>query len=112
LKKLKVATTPSKKSNGIQDIGSEYDIKSIVIKKKEEPNVIDDFFNDMQPVIAKKQTNLITNGYGRLMNEKENAVPHSPAITETSKKLLVESLMPSENSEVSWECEDIELDEV
>lgn len=118
LKKLKVSTQSSKKQIN-QDNFSEYDIKSIVIKKKDEPNLIDDFFNDMQPAIVKKQqTQPVsnTNGYGRLI-ETDSAslalkLPHSPAITETSKKLLVDNLMPNVNSEVSWECEDIELDEV
>lgn len=120
LKKLKVSTQSQSKKQNNQDNFSEYDIKSIVIKKKDEPNLIDDFFNDMQPTIVKKQhtqpTVSNTNGYGRLI-ETDSAssalkLPHSPAITETSKKLLVDNLMPNVNSEVSWECEDIELDEV
>lgn len=101
--------TPSRKSMNYnsnlsnKEIGSEFDIKSIVIKKTEEPNLIDEFFNDMQPVIAKKQTN----GYERLATEKKVI---TPSINDASKKLLFEPV-DSIKADVSWECEDIDLDQ-
>lgn len=80
--------------NNNSEIGSEYDIKSIVIKKSEGPDLIDELFNDMRPIIAK------VNGFETRVNGT------LPGLN----KLLLEA--KSTSGDPDWECEEVDLDEV
>lgn len=102
---LRNLVTPNTSQNN--KIGSEYDIKSIVIKKLVEHDPIDDFFNDMQPTIVKKTTmNNLNNGYERLKEKGSNSLNSS------FKKNVSLEPVASNDAEASWECEEIDLNEV
>lgn len=88
-------------------IGSEYDIKSINIKKLStvkppEDDLIENFLNEMQPVI--KTSNLST---------KLNEMANIDAITKTNETSTKSSININAKNFNSWDCEEeIELDEI
>jgi len=91
--------TPNKQASSYlsntNSIGSEFDIKSIVIKKSEKPDLIDELFSDMQPIIRKEKR----------ANKAELG----------GKKLLFEAkqVNGSGGGGADWECEEIlDLEEI
>jgi len=93
--------TPNKQANSFlintNSIGSEFDIKSIVIKKIEKPDLIDELFSDMQPIIVKeKKADVTRPGSGGKGNKK---------FSFDAKQL--------NGGSANWECEEIlDLDEL
>ena len=80
--------------NKITDnLGSSYDIKSIKIEKTSE---VDNFFNDMEPIITKCEKNFLIDEQLPLKNDKFS---------------IIETLKAENNEKVtpSWDSDDIEV---
>ena len=83
-------------SNNSGQIGSEYDIKNIKIKKQE-PDLIENFLNEMEPIIKTRNTILNNDNLFDTKNTEVNINNYEKKIHDHSN---------------SWECEEIiDIDE-
>jgi hypothetical protein len=87
----------------IDEISSEFDIKSMSIKKRDKPkddqeNLIESFLNEMQPSIQKQETKQSSDLKSPLSQNNSNLLYLSSNLEATSNQMA---------SNPSWDCEDI-----